>query len=86
MVCNKVQPFLFGRYNDCRQPTTEREREKEDDPHLVVAGPEVADVGELKVADFGAAFMLRAAGGRVLVSVFPAVMQKEEYGDEKEGD
>ncbi len=52
----------------------------------MVAGPEVADVGELKIADFGAAFLLCVAGGRVLLSVFPAVMQQQEDGDEKEDD
>jgi len=52
----------------------------------VVAGPEVADVGGLKVADFGAAFLLCVTGGGVLASVFPAVMQQQEDGDEKEYD
>jgi len=45
----------------------------------VVAGPEVTDVGGLKVADFRTAFLLRQARGRVFLGVLPAVMEQQQH-------
>lgn len=51
----------------------------------MVAGPEIADVRGLKIAHFGTAFLLREAGGWVLLSVFPAMVQQQQHGHEQEG-
>ena len=80
--------FIRGggdRRSDSRpQPADERKKEQEYYPHLVVAGPEVADVGHLKVADLRAALLLRQAGGGVLACVFVAMVEEQEHGSHKE--
>ena len=52
----------------------------------MVAGPEIADIRHLEIAHLGAAFVLRVAGGRVLLRVFPAMMQQQQHGHGKECD
>lgn len=59
-------------------PAAQGENDKEDNPHLVVAGPEITDVRRVEVAHLGAAFLLCVAGGRVLVCVFPGLMHAKK--------
>ena len=71
--------------SDAKHRTDPCEEDKEYDPHLVAAGPEVADVRRLEVAHFGAAFLLRVAGLWVLARVLPAMVQEQQHSREKEG-
>ena len=90
--CNRRPPLIYALFqfrtphdsHERQPPAAQGENDKEDDPHLVVAGPEVTDVRRLEVAHLGAAFLLRVAGGRVLVSVFPSVVQQQEHNRDKE--
>ena len=66
--------------------TAPGETEAEDDARLVVGRAEVEDVGGLEVADGGRALLARAAGGRVLLGVRPAVVEQEALGGENEED
>ena len=65
-------------------PAAPGKNEKESDPHLVVTGPEIAGIRRLEVAHLGAAFLLCMAGGRVLVCVFPSMVQQQEHSRDKE--
>ena len=49
----------------------------------MVAGSEIADVGQLEVADLRTAFLLRATGSGVVVQVVPPVMQEQKNGNDK---
>ena len=49
--------------------------EEDDDPGLVVAGAEVADVGGLEEAGLGAGVALGVAGGGVLAGVLDVVVE-----------
>jgi hypothetical protein len=62
----------------------QRERAAEQDPHLVVAGPEVADVRGLEVAHLRAAFVLRVARRRIFMAVLPAVVEQEQQAERSE--
>lgn len=81
---------MFFSASDCREldhrpeVACEGEREEQNNPHLVIAGLEIADVRALEVAYFDAAFALCDAGGRVLACVLPAMMQEQENGRKKE--
>ena len=67
-----------------KQPTADCKNDKEDDPHFVVTCPEIAHVVWLKIAHLGAAFLLCVAGLRVLLCVFPSVVQQEQHSREHE--
>jgi hypothetical protein len=74
-----------GRVVEKREEQAEqRERATEQDPHLVVAGPEVADVRGLEVADFPTAVALRVARRRVVVGVLPSVVEQEQQAERGE--
>ena len=48
-------------------PTAPRYTKTEYDPHLVVAGPEIAHITRLKITHFRTALLLRVAGLWVLL-------------------
>ena len=76
--------------NDCsvvekrEEQEEQRERAAEEDPHLVVAGPEIANVVGLEVADFPAAVALRVARRGVVVGVLPPVVEQEQQAERGE--
>jgi hypothetical protein len=65
-------------------PTAPGHREAENDPHLVVACPEIHHIARLKIAHLRTALLLSVAGLWVLLCVLPAMMQQQQHTYEKE--
>ena len=82
--------FIQVLLNDCRvvekreEQAEQRERAAEQDPHLVVACVEVADVVGLEVADLPAAVALRVARRGVVVRVLPSVVEEQQQAERGE--
>jgi hypothetical protein len=75
-----------GKSLERQRPTDARNRNTEYNPHLVVTGPEIADVRRLKIAHFRTALLLCVTGLWILLCVLPAMMQQQQHSRDKEND